>query len=115
MKEKIQMTETKKQKEYMEGNMYRERRRCDWWIKSCPVAAWGCRGGVGEDEHKKNKARGGEWEQEMIKKVRPKQVKRREKKTGWVRKSTSNRRDPVKVFWMEKQNSEVLHPYLPAA
>ncbi len=35
-------------------------------------------GEVLEKMNKKNKAREGEWEQEMIKKERPKQVKRRE-------------------------------------
>lgn len=68
-------------------------------MKTCPTTAWNCRGSVGEDEHRKIKTQEGEREQEMIKKVeRPKQVKRREKKTGRIRNSTSNRRDPVKQF-----------------
>lgn len=68
-------------------------------MKTCPATAWDCRRNVGEDEYRKIKTREGEREQEMIKKVeRPKQVKRREKKTGRVRNSTSNRGDPVKQF-----------------
>lgn len=61
------------------------------------TTAWDCRGSV-EDEFRKNKAQGGEQGKEIEKVERPKQVKRREKKTGQVRNSTSNRRDPVKQF-----------------
>lgn len=57
-KKKYERKNTDKQKGYKEGNMYRERRRCDWWIKTCPGAMWDCRGSVGEDEHKKNEAQG---------------------------------------------------------